>query len=61
LQLAANGPFLATAKDTAQPTEIDHLTEIFHSLTAGQLTVNQTATAVIGRLCWQNEEAPCQD
>jgi hypothetical protein len=54
-QPVANCPRLALAK----LAEIQHLKEIFHSLTAGQLTVNQTANSLMGRLCWQNEEGPC--
>jgi hypothetical protein len=50
-----------TSDEIAELPEVQHLKEIFHSLTAGHLAINQTATALIGRLYWQNEEIPFRD
>jgi hypothetical protein len=52
---AGHGPSLKTA----ELAEIQHLKEIFYSLTAGQLAVDQTATSLMGHLCWQNEGSAC--
>ncbi|NJM99945.1 MAG: hypothetical protein HC800_24905 [Phormidesmis sp. RL_2_1] len=34
--------------------ELQHLKEIFHSLTAGRLDISQQGSCLISRLCWQN-------
>ncbi len=34
--------------------ELQHLKEIFHSLTAGQLDISQQGNYLTGRLCWQD-------
>jgi hypothetical protein len=44
-----------TQPNISELAEIQHLKEIFHSLTAGELEISQTAFTLTGRLCWRND------
>ena len=50
-------PTLATSKIT-ELEECQHLKEIFHSLTTGQLEISQEGGVLTSRLCWQNDMNP---
>ncbi len=50
-------PTLVTSTVT-ELEEFQHLKEIFHSLTAGQLEISQAGSALTSRLCWQNDMNP---